>query len=208
VAGGVDGSALGGRPGQGSFSASGEQYLEINGGDIAVAGDGDGLDINRAITMSAGVLLVNGPTSDGNGALDYDRGFKMTGGYLLAVGSAGMAQAPDQSSTQNALMVNLDAAQPAGALVHIAAKGGEEILTFAPTKPYRSVVFCSPELVSGATYLFYTGGAATGQARDGLYSGGAYTGGTWVASVTLTGVVTRVGSSGGMMRGGGGRGGR
>ena len=68
------------------------------------------------------------------------------------------------------------------------------------------MVFCSPELVSGATYLFYTGGAATGQARDGLYSGGAYTGGTWVASVTLTGVVTRVGSSGGMMRGPGGGG--
>ena len=68
------------------------------------------------------------------------------------------------------------------------------MLTFAPQKPIQSIVVSSPDLENGATYDLYYGGSSTGEVRDGLYQGGAYTGGTELGSLTLSGVVTRLGS--------------
>jgi hypothetical protein len=195
VAGGNDGSALGGRPGQGTFNASGNQYLAIDGGYISVDATGDGLDVNGAIAMAGGIVIVSGPTANNNGALDYDGGFKITGGTVIAAGSAGMAQAPDTTSTQNSLMVNFAASQPAGTLVSVQTEAGEEILTFAPARAYQSVVLSSPELEKGTTYVVYTGGTATGTAADGVYRGGQYTAGTKIATLTVSGVVTTSGAT-------------
>jgi hypothetical protein len=196
VAGGNDSSSIHGRPGQNNFASSGNNALHINGGYIVVDAAGDGIDVNGAIDMTGGVVIVNGPTNNGNGALDYDGGFTITGGYLVAAGSSGMAQAPGTSSTQYSVVTTYASAQSAGTLIHIETEDGEDILTFAPTKTYQSVVFSSPELKSGADYVVYSGGSSTGTATDGLYSGGTYTTGTQVAGVTLSSVVTYAGSSG------------
>ncbi len=209
VASGNDGSEMmgrGGMPGRDAFTGSTSNYLYINGGYIAVQANGDGIDVNGAIAMTDGILLVNGPTQQMNGALDYDAGFNMTGGLLVAAGSSGMAQAPDESSTQYSLLVNLTATQPAGTLVHIENNTGEEILTFAPSKPYQSLAFSSPELTSGETYKITLGGSSSDTVQDGLYQGGAYTPGTEYGSFTISSKVTMLGADG--MGGPGGRGGR
>ena len=140
--------------------------------------------------MSAGTLIVHGPTGNMNGALDYDGTFTMTGGLLIAAGSARMAQAPDTSSTQYVVMHTFDSQQTAGTLVHLGTKDGENVLTFAPNKAYQSIVFSSPELENGATYLVFSGGSSTGTATDGLYAEGSYQAGAQVASLTLDGIVT------------------
>jgi hypothetical protein len=207
AAGGMDGSSINRRPGQNPFESSGNYRLTINGGHIAVDAIGDGLDINGPIDMTGGVVLVNGPIRNDNGALDYSGAFNITGGFLVAVGSAGMAQAPSASSTQYSVMHTFPSAQAAGTMVHVEAQDGQEILTFVPTKAYQSLVFSSPELENGATYLVYTGGSASGTAADGLYSGGAYTAGAQVASYTISSMVTGAGQGwGGFRRGGGGGG--
>lgn len=196
VSGGNDGSGtMGPRAGQDSFSASTDTYLEINGGYVAVDAFGDGLDINGAVTMTGGVVIVHGPTSNGNGALDYMRGFEMSGGFLVAAGSSGMAQAPGASSSQRSVMVNFASAQAAGTPFHIETVDGEDVLTFLPSKAYQSVVFSSTELQDGSTYVVYTGGSSTGTAVDGLYSGGTYSGGTKYAEFTVSGQVTTVGAA-------------
>ncbi|MBN1887131.1 MAG: carbohydrate-binding domain-containing protein [Thermoflexales bacterium] len=208
AAGGVDGSSINGRMGQNPFAACGDCKLDINGGYIAVDAAGDGLDINGPITMSGGTVLINGPIRNDNGALDYTGAFNITGGLLVAVGSAGMAQAPSASSTQYSLAHTFPSAQAAGTLVHVKAQDGQEILTFVPAKAYQSLVFSSPKLANGATYLVYTGGSSSGTLADGLYSGGAYTAGVQVASYTISGMVTGAGQGwGGFRRGGGGGGG-
>ena len=204
AAGGNDGSAMGGRPGQGSFELSGDYHLYVNGGYIAVDATGDGLDINGPIGMTGGVVIVNGPIANNNGALDYTGAFNITGGFLVAVGSSGMAEAPSTSSTQYSVMYNFASAQAAGTMVHIEAKGGEEILTFVPTKAYQSVVLSSPELENGTTYVVYSGGSSTGSVADGFYSDGAYTAGTQVAEFTISSMVTGAGAPGGGFPGGGG----
>ena len=62
---------------------------------MQVEADGDGIDINGAIEMTGGVVVVNGPTEQMNGALDHDASFNMTGGTIVATGSSGMAMAPN-----------------------------------------------------------------------------------------------------------------
>ncbi|MBN8637203.1 MAG: carbohydrate-binding domain-containing protein [Anaerolineae bacterium] len=184
-------------------------YLYINGGYLAVNASGDGLDANGAITMTGGVVVVNGPTEQMNGALDFDNGFTMTGGWLVAAGSAGMVQTLNNTSTQPSLRLNFTATQAAGTLVHIQSSDGTDVLTFAPSKAYQSITFSSPELTQG-TYDVYLGGSADGTVTDGVYSGGSYTGGTLYTNFTVSSVITTVGSAGGMGMGGGrgGRGGR
>ena len=116
---------------------------------------------------------------------------------MVAVGSSGMAQAPSATSSQYSILYNFSSAQAAGMVVHIESDSGQELLTFVPAKQYESVVFSSPEMESGSTYLLYSGGSASGTATDGLYSGGTYSGGTQVASLTITGMVTTAGSAAG-----------
>lgn len=211
VVGGADGPPMMGRPGQNmpgqqGFNLSGNNHLHINGGYIAVYAVGDGFDVNGSITMTGGTVIINGPTAYNNGALDYYGTFKITGGFLVAVGSSGMPQAPSTSSTQYSVMLNLPSSQPANALIRIETEKGEEILTFLPTKAYQSVVLCSPKLRNGSAYVVYTGGSSTGIATDGLYSGGDYAVGTQTTSFATSGMVTTVGSAAGGFPGGpGGR---
>ncbi len=202
VAGGADGSSVNGRMGQDAFAANENNWLYINGGYIAIDALGDGVDCNGRIVMTDGTLLVNGPTNDANGAIDYLGEFTVSGGCVVAAGSSGMAEAPSESSTLRSIMVNLDTTQEAGTLVCVQDKDGEELLTFAPTKQYQSLVFCSPALEEGATYTVYLGGSSTGSVTDSLYSGGTYAAGTEYVSLTISGIVTISGSTGGMKGGG------
>jgi hypothetical protein len=189
----------GGR-GQDAFASTGNYYLHINGGSIVVNAGGDGLDVNGGIEMTAGTVIVYGPTNQGNGALDYDSTFNLTGGTFVAAGSAGMAMAPSTSSTQNSVMVNLTSAQPAGTLFHIQNSAGEDVLTLAPVKDYQSVVFSSPELTSGTSYDIYLGGSYYGAVTNGVYQDGSYTAGTKYGSLTIADIVTTLGEAGGMMQ--------
>jgi hypothetical protein len=176
-------------------------YLEINGGYLYVDAGGDGLDSNGTGTLNDGIVIVNGPTNNGNGALDVGGNLVVNGGFLVAVGSAGMAQSPSAASTQYSALINMQGTLQAGSIVHIESEDGEDILTFAPTKTYQTVVISSPEMENGATYVVYAGGQAIGTVTDGLYTGGTYSAGTQVSSFTIASIVT--GESTGM--GGGGR---
>jgi len=195
----ADGSTTTEGPGGGMVS-TGTCSFTMSGGFIAVESTGDGVDVNGSVVMSGGTLLINGPTSNGNAALDYDGSFSISGGFLVAVGSSGMAQAPGTSSTQKSVLVNLTSTQSAGSLVHIQNASGTELLSFKPTKKYQSVAFSSPALESGS-YDFYLGGSHSGTASYGLYTDGTYSAGTKYTSFTVSSVVTKVGSTSG---GGGG----
>ncbi len=204
VAGGNDGSGMmqpgqmgrpGAVPGQDTFVSAGNYWLYINGGRIVITAGGDGMDANGSIVMTGGTVIVNGPTDNSNGAIDYDGSFRITGGFLVAVGSSGMAQAPGTTSTQNSVLVNFSAAQAAGSLIHIQNSSGSGILTFAPSKRYQSLAFSSPELIRGSAYNVYLGGSSTGTVTDGLYENGICTPGSRYTSFTVSGAVTTIGNS-------------
>ncbi|MDY0354714.1 MAG: carbohydrate-binding domain-containing protein [Sedimentisphaerales bacterium] len=205
VAGGGDNMGMGGPggwPGGGgpALVASGEYCLCIHGGYLVIDAAGDGIDSNGSIVMTDGVVIVNGPTSNMNGAVDHSS-FTMTGGFLVAAGNSGMAQAPSTSSTQYSILLTFNTMLPADTLVYIQNGTGEGVLSFTPTKQYNSVAFSSQDLVRGSTYDVYYGGTCTGAACDGLHQDGIYTPGTKYASFTISSMVTNVGVNPG---GGGG----
>lgn len=173
-------------------STTGGNLLTVNGGYVYVDANGDGLDANGSMVMTGGAMLVNGPTANGNGSLDYDGGFKISGGFLIAVGSSGMAQTPDATSSQNSVLIGLTSAQSAGSLVHVRSADGKTVLTFKPAKRYQSLAFSTPSLTRGSAYDVYLGGSSTGTATDGLYQDGTYTVGTKYTTFTVSGVVTKV----------------
>jgi hypothetical protein len=195
VASGNDGSGNGGPgfPGPPGWNdqSSGDYYLFINGGYLAIVADGDGIDVNGSVEMSGGVVLIDGPTADNNGALDHVS-FRMSGGLLVGVGSAGMVQAPSTTSTQRSLKITYSRWRTAGTLIHLETANGVNLLTFAPAKMYRSCVFSSPDLQAGTSFDLYQGGNSTGTVTDGLYEGGTYAGGTLLGTGTADNVVTHV----------------
>lgn len=198
VAGGADGSSVNGRPGQNQFAANADNVLYINGGYVAMDSGGDGLDCNGSIYLTGGAAIVNGPTNNGNGAIDYNGEFEATGGYLAAAGSSGMAEVPGESSSLCSIMVNFDSVQQAGTLVHIEGADGKEIVTMAPTKQFQSIVVTSVAIEQGSTYKVYLGGSYSGGViTDTIHTGGDYSGGNEYVSLTIEGIVTTSGQTGG-----------
>lgn len=132
-------------------------YIKITGGTLYVDAGGDGLDSNGSLSVSGGMVYITGPVSDGDGAIDYNGEGIITGGTVIAVGSSGMAQGFDDSSTQCSVLHNLTAQQEAGAVITLKDKGGNELMSFTPEKKYSSVVISSPKLQTGSTYTLTAG---------------------------------------------------
>jgi len=198
--GGADGSGTGGgRPRPGDEFPTGTYSLAIHGGYLYVDADGDGLDSNGSIDVTGGTVLVDGPTGNMNGPLDIEErsGHLMYGGgFLIAVGSSGMAVGASPGSTQYSVLIYLTSQQRAGTLVHLRTGDGEELFTFQPVKAYQSVSFTSPDLGPG-THEIFLGGSSTGTLTDGRYTGGSYSGGSRYASFTISSINTTVGQGGG-----------
>jgi hypothetical protein len=189
-AGGNDGSGGGGWPG--TIPTTGNRTLYMNGGYIAVNAGGDGVDVNGSIVMTGGIVLVHGPTSNGDGPIDYDATFTMSGGVIVAAGSSGMAMAPSASSSQNSVLAVFSTTKSAGTLFRLQGSDSSDVVTFRPAKAYQSVAVCTPLLKKGSTYAIVLGGSSTGISTDGLYQGGTYSGGTKAATFTVSAAVTKV----------------
>lgn len=65
------GQAPGGQGGAPGASDS-NCLIQINGGKVVLDSQGDGVDSNGNVEITGGTLLVNGPSSGGDGAFDYD----------------------------------------------------------------------------------------------------------------------------------------
>lgn len=200
AAGGNDSSQQNGFGGGDKFKGNANASIKVTGGFIYINADGDGFDSNGTAEMTGGTLLVDGPTNGGNGAVDYEKSFTMTGGLLVACGSSEMAQAVSDTSTQNCIMVNLSR-QSADTLFNLSDSNGNSIVTYSPSKEYQNVVICSDKIKTGETYTISTGGQCSGENNHGLYQNGEYTGGTKAEEITVNSVVT---SNSGFMGGMGG----
>ncbi len=140
------------KPGQAPDGVDENSYISISGGTITINAKGDGIDSNGSFYISGGTVYVNGPTDNGNGSLDYNGTAKITGGSIVAVGSSGMAQGFDDTSTQCSLLYLLSSDAAGGSTVTLKDKEGKEVISFTPNKTYQSVVISSPNLIQGETY--------------------------------------------------------
>ena len=149
--GGNDGSSVNGRPGQNNFSGS-KGEIHINGGTLSINSYGDGIDSNGSIEMTGGYVTIDGPTNDGNGALDYDSFFNISGGTLIATGSSGMLQVPSESSSQNTISIVFDGIEPANSTFRLKDNASNTLAEFTPTKNYASIIISMPNLTTNNSY--------------------------------------------------------
>lgn len=184
AAGGNDSSSVGGRPGQNNFNTTATCFITISGGEIYVNASGDGIDSNGNITVTGGTTIVEGPTSDGDGPLDYDGTATITGGTFVAIGSQGMAM-NFASASQGSVLLSVGS-QSAGTTIALTDSDGNTLFTMTATKSYASVLISVPDMVKNGTYTLKAG--------------------SFSQSVTLSSLV--YGSSSGMGGGGNPGGGR
>lgn len=189
------GSSAGGKLGA---NASSDVYINISGGYITVNASGDGVDSNGNINISGGVILVSGPTSDGDSALDYDGTATVTGGTAIFCGSAGMAETFSDSSSQPSLMYTLDSAAAAGTSIALVNSEGKVIASFVPSKQYINVVISSPYLTVGSSYTLSVGGTVSGCDKNGYTDNGSISGAQSANEVKISSVSTTYGKSGGI----------
>lgn len=127
-------------------------WIYFMGGEVTVRAEGDGIDSNGSIHMSGGKVTVYGPSKRGNGALDYDREFILTGGMLAAFGPGGMEQNVSSASSQVSVFVDFGEAQEAGTEVILRDQTGKELYRGIGEKGFKTAVISVPEMVTGAEY--------------------------------------------------------
>ena len=182
ISGGNDGSAMGGRPGENTFSSSSNsnRKLVINGGDIKVNAIGDGLDSNGSIYINGGNIYVVGPTANGNGPLDYDSECVVKGGNVIIYGSTGMWQNPTSNSTQYS--ITYYSSGNADEEIVIKDNSGNEVASFTTEKSYGGITVSNSNIKQGETYTMYRNEAEVG-------------------SITVDAIVSTYGTSRGMNSG-------
>ena len=143
------------------INTAGEK-MELNGGYIHILAGGDGVDSNGDLTINGGEIYIDGPSDNGNSAIDYgDRSSAyVNGGTLVAIGSSGMAEVMSDSSKQKVLMVKLGEQMEAGNVV-LTDSEGNVIVSYTALKTYDCVIISTAEVESGATYTLATSGTTT-----------------------------------------------
>lgn len=139
-----------------------EMWMEINGGYIHVLAGGDGIDSNGDITVNGGEVYIDGPSDNGNSAIDYgDRSAcYINKGTVVAIGSSGMAEDISDDSDQQVMLVKLDSQKEAGE-VTLTDSDGNEIITYTALKAYDCVIISTKDLEAGQTYTLTTSGTQT-----------------------------------------------
>ncbi len=155
VAGGNDSSSMD-RPGANSFSSStSSQTLTINDGTITINASGDGIDVNGSAYINGGYIIVYGPTSGADGALDYDNEFQVNGGTLIAFDTGGMSENISSSSSQVGVLINLGSSYSSSDGIKVLTSDNEEVINASSQKSYSTVVISSPLLSLNEEYSLY-----------------------------------------------------
>lgn len=148
-------------------------YISISCGEIVVdVESGDGIDSNGTVAQTGGSLTVYGPTNNNNSAIDYESSYALSGGYLVALGSQGMAQAP---STLSQPCISIYADVAAGSVIEVRDSSGSVIMSVTTPKACQSLIFSCDKMTAGSEYSIYSGDTLlkTVTATDGVAGEGA-----------------------------------
>lgn len=195
-------------PNWGGEDSSNYGYLEISGGLLYIEAEGDGFDSNGDGVIKGGIVLVNGPTSGGNGVFDIgdnNNTLQITGGIVIGAGTSDMAVTPTATNNSQYYVVTSGSSssgggfgggfggnssssgfstQSAGKAFKLTDSSGNEIVTYVPSKQYSWVLISTPEMSNG-TYTLNYGGSVTGgtftNGNYGLVTDGEYSGSSTIS---------------------------
>ena len=157
-AGGGADSSSSNRPGANIFDADENCVLSINGGNVYVNAAGDGIDSNGWLYFNGGKTIVDGPTNNGNGALDAGMGIIMNGGEVIAIGASGMAESLGNGSSVNNINIYLPNIMPAQTEIIIKDANDNTVIAHSSAKSFSHIAFGSKNLELGQKYTLYLNG--------------------------------------------------
>lgn len=198
-----NGAAAAGAFGPDQFAGGGDYTITINGGSLRVTAAFDGLDSNGDIWITGGEVAVSAAGTEalgGDGAIDCDGSFAITGGTLAAAGGSAFVVMGSGGASINAggsqpvLNFQFTDEQPAKTTIALQDESGNTLVSYTADKAFKTVALSSPELQSGESYTVTADGEA-------------------VYTVTLSGNLTSISDTGAsvdtaMGPGAGGMGGR
>lgn len=132
--------------------------ITINGGNIQIKASGDGIDSNGSLVVNGGTVYTIGSSKGGDSGIDVDKGFEIHGGTVIAIGSD-MLQNPDKTSTQNYVSFSMREVVSEGSTVTL-KNGSTDIITFSANENFKTIIFSNDKMTSG-TYDLYVDGEKT-----------------------------------------------
>ncbi len=140
--------------GNGMGENDGSQMI-LMGGEITVNASGDGLDSNGTITMTGGVVTVNGPTAGANGSIDASS-MDISGGTLAVGGTSQMAMTPSTNSEQG--WVSMSGSFSAGDTITV-SDGSTTLMTYTLGVASQVVVLSTESMTPGTEYTVTVNGS-------------------------------------------------
>ncbi|MBO4772119.1 MAG: carbohydrate-binding domain-containing protein, partial [Bacteroidales bacterium] len=182
------GGGWGPRPGQQTTTTTttgATPALIFNGGFVYVQTTGDGIDSNGELNITGGVVLVS-QNGQANEPIDAGDGYepKITGGVVVAIGSAGMASAP--SATQTAFFTS--ATGSANKILAVNASDGTNILAWKAPQAYQVMTVSAPTMGTDK-YSVITDASVTGDeyvSGSGFYYPAKTATGTAATTISTT----------------------
>lgn len=145
-----------------------DALVQIRGGEVTIHAEGDALDANGTLNITGGTVTAWGPSNDGNGTIDADAAFTVTGGRLIAAASAGMAMVPTSDGIG---WVSATVSARQGAQVTI-TQAGTLVASFSANKSFENLLFADSALMAGQEVTVTIDGVSTNvTANEGRNTG-------------------------------------
>lgn len=141
-----------------TFKTDDNCILSFNGGYVYINSAGDGVDSNGYVYFNGGKVVVDGPTTNGNGALDAGLGLQMRKGEVIAIGASGMAEGLGTNSGVPNVSVFFSSTQPANTRINIKDSSDQVIINHISAKSFSHMAAGSDKFVPGETYKIYLNG--------------------------------------------------
>ena len=142
-----------------------EHHIQINGGNIKIVADADGIDSNGSLFINGGTITVDAQATGAESAFDTDGAFIVNGGTIIGVSGSGMDESPNSYSAQNVILAYTTSQISAGDEVKITDSNGKTIAEYTAVKGGSKIVYSSDKLKTGEMYTVYASGEEVGSAE-------------------------------------------
>ncbi len=161
-----------------------ELHLTINGGNIYINSQDDGINTNEdgisVTTVNGGYLFVNGGLGEEGDGIDSNGYITINGGVVTVFGSRN--DSVSENSTQNCMELTFNGSRTAAQGLAVKDADGNTVIEAACEREFSSVTYSSPALEQNVDYTVYVDGvqqaytAASVDAAPGMGFGGGFEG--------------------------------
>lgn len=138
--------------GWGGWQQDDGSVVYFNGWKVVLNSNGDGFDSNGKIIMIWGTITIFWPEWNGNGSIDYNGSFEITGGEVIAIWSSGMVQTPESSEQVNTINVWLSQSYSSGQEIIISDAQAEVLFKIDSIKTFQNIVISSQKFILWENY--------------------------------------------------------